>query len=496
MSRSNANKTREFQKKMRTQGAAGFAAGPWKDVEESLGMDQSVVVDQDGNPVWSVQHTRKPRHTVSRSGFDRLLGGVAVLALATLLTSVLAIYYEQTREPGDGVLVAGSGTSTDTDAGNTITLLRPPAAGYIDRPAVEVVENSASDRDIMQGTLDTATAPATGDGQPGMAETGHQQILTTAQPVTTAETNLVTDPEAATDLRDTTTAIAARDEASASLSESRALDSTAAAPVDTLSALGPDPVQGIEAITQQEPPAASAGPTASTGMTDESPAETSPDNAPATPGQPAAADETLAVIEPPADTDITDSASTPVGAQTPADMPAMADAGTAVTSPAMESPGPEEPASPDLAVADRLTVAPQADPVPQTGAVSPADIQTTGTNRLAQLEPAAPAASPAGAVATELEETAAVTMDDVPLPGATGRWIINLASYAGPKTASRMQQKFGALGVTTERQVAEVNGKTMYRLRIAAFESRGDAQAYFDSIKDTLGLESAWITKK
>jgi hypothetical protein len=266
--------------------------------------------------------------------------------------------------------------------------------------------------------------------------------------------------------------------------------------VDTLSALGPDPVQGIEAITQQEPPAASAGPTASTGMTDESPAETSPDNAPATPGQPAAADETLAVIEPPADTDITDSASTPVGAQTPADMPAMADAGTAVTSPAMESPGPEEPASPDLAVADRLTVAPQADPVPQTGAVSPADIQTTGTNRLAQLEPAAPAASPAGAVATELEETAAVTMDDVPLPGATGRWIINLASYAGPKTASRMQQKFGALGVTTERQVAEVNGKTMYRLRIAAFESRGDAQAYFDSIKDTLGLESAWITKK
>jgi cell division protein FtsN len=87
-------------------------------------------------------------------------------------------------------------------------------------------------------------------------------------------------------------------------------------------------------------------------------------------------------------------------------------------------------------------------------------------------------------------------MDGVPLPGATGRWIINLASYAGPKTASRMQQKFEALGVSTEKQVAEVNGATMYRLRIAAFESRGDAEAYFDSIKDTLGLESAWITKK
>ena len=146
MPRSNAEKTREFQKKMRTQGAAGFAAGPWQDVEESLGMDQSVVVDQDGNPVWSVQHTRKPRHALSRSGFDRLLGGVAALATATLLTSVLAIYFEQSREPGEGGLFAGGGTATDTDGGNTITLLRPSSAGFIDRPAIEVVENSAHDR--------------------------------------------------------------------------------------------------------------------------------------------------------------------------------------------------------------------------------------------------------------------------------------------------------------------------------------------------------------
>ncbi len=490
MSRSNADKTREFQKKMRTQGAAGFAAGPWKDVEESLGMDQSVVVDQDGNPVWSVQHTRKPRHAVSRSGFDRLLGGVAVLALATLLTSALAIYFEQTREPGDGGRIAGSETASDTDAGNTITLLRPPAAGYIDRPAVEVVENSASDRDIMQGTLDTATAPATGDRLPGMTETGTDQGLASAAPGATAGTPPVSDAMAATGTPDTTTGIAARDEASASLPESPALDHTAAAPVDALSALDPDTAQDIEAITRQEPPAASAGPTASAGMTREVASGTPPVAAPAT------ADETLTAIEPPAGPDLTAGASAPVLAETPQDMPAMADADTAVMTAAMESPDPGEPASPDLAAADRLTGAAQANPMPQTSAVSPADTQTTGTNRLAQLEPATPPVSPAGAVATELGETAPETVDGVPLPGVTGRWIINLASYAGPKTASRMQQKFEALGVSTEKQVAEVNGATMYRLRIASFESRGDAEAYFDSIKDTLGLESAWITKK
>ena len=139
---------------------------------------------------------------------------------------------------------------------------------------------------------------------------------------------------------------------------------------------------------------------------------------------------------------------------------------------------------------------PQANPAPETRAVSPADTQATGATQLARLEPATPSASTDSAVPAEQGEIAAVTMDDVPLPGETGRWIINLASYNGPKTASRMQRKFEALGVSTDKQVAEVNGKTMYRLRIASFESRRDAEAYFDSIKGALGLESAWITKK
>ena len=106
---------------------------------------------------------------------------------------------------------------------------------------------------------------------------------------------------------------------------------------------------------------------------------------------------------------------------------------------------------------------------------------------LARLEPAGIAApEPAGSE----------PLADVVRPGSTGRWVINLASYAGPRTADRMQRKFEGLGVSTEKQVAEVNGKTMYRLRIASFQSRADAEAYFETIKGALGLESAWITKK
>jgi cell division protein FtsN len=106
---------------------------------------------------------------------------------------------------------------------------------------------------------------------------------------------------------------------------------------------------------------------------------------------------------------------------------------------------------------------------------------------LARLEPADIAApEPAGSE----------PLAEVVRPGRTGRWVINLASYTGPRTADRMQRKFEGLGVSTEKQVAEVNGKTMYRLRIASFESRADAKAYFETIKGALGLESAWITKK
>lgn len=530
MSRSNDEKTREFQKKMRTQGAAGFGAGPWKDVEESLGMDQSVVVDQDGNPVWSVQHTRKPRHTVSRSTFDRLLGGVAVLAIATLLTSVLAIYYEQTHDIRISSLFAGSEPGNEPDTGNTITLQRPPTSGFIDRPAIEVVEKATGDRDIMTGSLETGTPAATRDALPESPEAATGQALVYAEPVAAVETpdpatestaatdrpdtpayaepvavvetpGPVTKPAAATDRPDKPAGVAAMTEPAVLMPGTHAPDSssgaeTPAAAVDALAAIGPDTAEAIETITRQESPAAIAGSTASADMADEAPSGTMPTTAPATSGQ-AAPMEPLAAIEPAAGPDVTLRTAEPVTAEVPEETPAMSGTGTAGATAATESPDrPEEPVSPVPATAGMAADTPGANPVSQTGTVSPTETPDSGTPQLALLEPASSSPSPASEAAMELRESTAVTMDDVPLPGATGRWIINLASYAGPKTADRMQRKFEDLGVSTDRQIAEVNGRTMYRLRIASFKSRQDAEAYFDSIKDTLGLKSAWITKK
>ena len=460
MPRSQDEKTREFQQRMRTEGAAGFASGPWNEIEESLGMDQSVVVDQEGNPVWSVKHTRKPRHAVSRSTFDRLVGGVAVLAIATLVTSVLAIYYEQNIEPGSSQL-ARSGTITGAGSGNTIVLPQPPTTGFIERPAVEVVAGPPpADREIRHETADT-DAPAAGpDTTQVLTESASTRGLPLTEPLDQAGTAAPTvEPPA----------------------EPAGLSDTLAQ-LDTQ-----DPAKAIEAITLLESPAAIGKPDATQNGDRTNPElsaneadiaragdTATPADSPVISGQTGAPDEAVALTA----TAVTDATAMPKAKM-------AATAGAAHITELDEQTG-YVVATTDPTETNRLT---------DTAAAK--ESRFTDTTQVARLEPspAATSPSPAETAVADSANAVSISMDEVPQPGASGRWIINLASYAGPRTADRMQRKFENLGVSTDRQVAEVNGKTMYRLRIATFESRQDAQAYFDSIKDTLGLQSAWITK-
>jgi hypothetical protein len=77
-----------------------------------------------------------------------------------------------------------------------------------------------------------------------------------------------------------------------------------------------------------------------------------------------------------------------------------------------------------------------------------------------------------------------------------GDWSINIASYLRDSTAEKMQQRFLDKGVAADLVTANVKGKTYYRLRVTGFESRKDATAYSATIKELLGLEETWITKK
>ena len=81
-------------------------------------------------------------------------------------------------------------------------------------------------------------------------------------------------------------------------------------------------------------------------------------------------------------------------------------------------------------------------------------------------------------------------------PGKSGDWSINLASYTKESTAAKMKSRFLDKGVAVDQVIATVNDKTYYRLRVTGFETREAAIKQSITIKEQLGLEETWISKK
>jgi cell division septation protein DedD len=78
----------------------------------------------------------------------------------------------------------------------------------------------------------------------------------------------------------------------------------------------------------------------------------------------------------------------------------------------------------------------------------------------------------------------------------TGNWVINLASYTRESTANRKLALFQQQGVDAEVFAVEINGKPMYRIRLAGFQSRRAAQAEVKPVEQLLGLEGVWVSKR
>jgi len=74
-----------------------------------------------------------------------------------------------------------------------------------------------------------------------------------------------------------------------------------------------------------------------------------------------------------------------------------------------------------------------------------------------------------------------------------GNWVINLASYLNEQTAARYMAAFRKKGVAAEMVPASVQGKTIYRVRLAGFDSREAARAIAPSVKRQLGLKDIWV---
>jgi len=81
-------------------------------------------------------------------------------------------------------------------------------------------------------------------------------------------------------------------------------------------------------------------------------------------------------------------------------------------------------------------------------------------------------------------------------PPGEGDWVINLASYANESYASRKRAEFVDEGVSVEQVAATVKGKTIYRLRVAGFDSFRAASAEAGNIRTRLGLQDTWVARR
>ena len=77
-----------------------------------------------------------------------------------------------------------------------------------------------------------------------------------------------------------------------------------------------------------------------------------------------------------------------------------------------------------------------------------------------------------------------------------GPWVINLVSLYEQAAADRFTRRAHELGLAVEQNQAQVNGRPVWRLQVAGFATRDEAQAYSDANKDKLGLKKVWIFKR
>ena len=83
----------------------------------------------------------------------------------------------------------------------------------------------------------------------------------------------------------------------------------------------------------------------------------------------------------------------------------------------------------------------------------------------------------------------------LPPAARSGNWVINLGSYANRQVAERMLAGFRQLDIDAEQVSVVVNDRTLYRVRIAGFETRQAAIRHVKSLQGTLDIEDVWIMR-
>ncbi len=518
-------KLRAFEQKMHDEGADGFADGPrpWETWDESGAQAGS------GKHVWEGKARRIYKNTPTRRSIgDRILSGLATIALATMVVGIAGVYLTEEQpqtvawtaiQPTPIPLPEQSGTAAGqrlparvlrpAPVLAEIESLPPPAAGKpvqesgkatAEMPTLAMPPLAETDSDRASDTtasVDTSAATATGDGP----------ALETAADNTDIE--IVTSPAAL--LLTSTTGTSPDDSNEVPDME---MDPALAMEIATAPAVDSD-IDAVPAAAGMTIEEAGAGTTPASTLADSSM------DAAMLPATDYINRGTTGASHATADSTLPETASTTAGFADAADMdtapqstvddtePARVAATLTDTTAAPAAGSQAMTATDDVAVLENLepaaagpatTAADDAGLDDMSGeATAPVAGIPAGSNMPARdMPPASAQDSPAiGNSVVALAEPGPATA--APAPAAAvpaGNWVVNLATYTHESMARKKLAEFRAKGVTGEIESAVINDKTMYRIRVTGFASSRSARASISSLEATLGLKGAWIARR
>ncbi len=191
MSKTQQEKQQVFREKLQAEGADGFADGPrpWEQWDESG--------NQGNDRIWEGSARRIYPKQAKRSISDRLLSGLAVVALATLMVGIAGVYLSTTSTPQlassaihPAPIVTDRQTNIDADIATDATVslasleaLSPPAAGNSATPGPDMM--------ILEPALQPAPAASTAHFDRVAVET----VITEAAITTTVYTQQPTQDQ-------------------------------------------------------------------------------------------------------------------------------------------------------------------------------------------------------------------------------------------------------------------------------------------------------------
>jgi len=80
-----------------------------------------------------------------------------------------------------------------------------------------------------------------------------------------------------------------------------------------------------------------------------------------------------------------------------------------------------------------------------------------------------------------------------PPPALAGSWFVNIQTFSKRSDADRLANTLSGGSEAVTVQSAVINGKTLYRVRAAGYESKGDATAAGNALVSEFGISKPWI---